>query len=330
MKKIWVNLIPWDTGLARIAIENGAEACLVAKEDMPKLKALAAMPAIAPGGDIVPGKDVEIMEIKSKADEIKASKSSRDKTLILRMKDWTVIPLENLISQRGNLVVEVSSEEEAKLMTEILEKGVDGVLLNIRDKEKLRRGLEAVRNFSSPLPLVRAKIKLTRALGLGDRVCIDTGTMMKPGQGMLIGNTGAGFFLVQAEVAENPYVESRPFRVNAGSLHAYILVPGDKTRYLSELKSGEEVLIVDYQGKTEVGFIGRVKVEKRPMFLIEAEVGDKSVSLVLQNAETIVLTRPDGQSVSVLKLKAGDEIMAYLEKGGRHFGTKIEETIIER
>jgi 3-dehydroquinate synthase II len=330
MKKIWVNLTPWDEGLARVAVENGAEACLVARGDSKRLKEMASISTISEDGDIIPGRDVEILEIKSKADEVRAAKSSKDKILILRMKDWTIIPLENLIAQRGNLIVEVSSGEEARVMTEILEKGVEGVLFNIRDKEALRKGMEMVRNFSTPLALVRARIKLTRALGLGDRVCIDTCTMMKPGQGMLVGNTGGGFFLVHAEVAENPYVESRPFRVNAGSLHAYVVAPGGRTRYLSELKAGDEVLVVDFKGKTEVAFIGRVKVEKRPMFLVEAEAEKKSISLILQNAETIVLTRPDGQPVSVPTLRQGDEVMAYLEEGGRHFGIKVEETIVER
>jgi 3-dehydroquinate synthase II len=330
VKKIWVNLIPWNEKLARAAIESGAEALLVAKADTAKVKKIAGIKTISEDGDIVPGKDVEILEIKSKADEVKASGIPGDKMLILRMKDWTIIPLENLIARRGNLIVEVSSGEEAKLMTGILEKGVDGVLFNIRDSEMLRKGIKLVRELSHPISLVRARIKKIKALGLGDRACIDTCTMMKPGQGMLVGNTGGGFFLVHAEVSENPYVESRPFRVNAGSLHAYILVPQAKTRYLSELRAGDEVMVVDREGRTETAFIGRVKVEKRPMLLVEAGTEGKDISLILQNAETIVLTKPDGNPVSVTSLKQGDEVLAYLEEGGRHFGMKVEETIIER
>lgn len=330
MKKVWVSLIPWDEKLARVAIESGCEACLVERGDSAKVKKIAKVITISEDGDMVPGRDIEIIEIKSKADEEMASRVSKDKILLLRMKDWTVIPLENLIAQRGNLIVEVSSGEQARLVTEVLEKGVDGVLFNIRDRELLRRSIRAVQRVSISLRLVKAKIKLTRPLGLGDRACIDTCTMMRPGQGMLVGNTGRGFFLVHAEVTENPYVESRPFRVNAGSLHAYILVPQGRTRYLSELRSGDEVLVVDYEGKTETAFIGRVKVEKRPMFLIEAEAQGREISLILQNAETIVLTTPDGKPISVTGLKQGDEVMAYLEEGGRHFGIKVEETIIER
>ena len=85
---------------------------------------------------------------------------------------------------------------------------------------------------------------------MGDRVCVDTCTQMEPGQGMLVGNTTEGFLLVHSESIENPYVAARPFRVNAGAVHAYALCPGGRTRYLSELKAGDEVLIVDHAGRT--------------------------------------------------------------------------------
>jgi 3-dehydroquinate synthase II len=32
----------------------------------------------------------------------------------------------------------------------------------------------------------------------------------------------------------------------------------------------------------------------------------------------------------VADLKVGDEVLAYLESGGRHFGMSIEESIIEK
>ncbi len=46
---------------------------------------------------------------------------------------------------------------------------------------------------------------------------------------------------------ESAYINSRPFRVNAGPCHAYVHMPGDKTAYLSELSSGMEVLVADAQ-----------------------------------------------------------------------------------
>lgn len=55
-------------------------------------------------------------------------------------------------------------------------------------------------------------------------------------------------------------------------MHAYVAVPGGRTCYLSELKSGKEVIIVDHQGRQRIAIVGRVKIESRPLILVEAEV----------------------------------------------------------
>jgi 3-dehydroquinate synthase II len=165
---------------------------------------------------------------------------------------------------------------------------------------------------------------------MGDRVCIDTCTSMGLGEGMLVGNSSAALFLVHSESIENPYVAPRPFRVNAGGVHAYTLLPGGRTKYLSELKTGDEALAVRYDGGVQSTIIGRVKIEKRPMLLLEADAGGKTVSLILQNAETIRLVGPGGKPISVVDLEKGSEILVYLEEAGRHFGVKVEESITER
>jgi 3-dehydroquinate synthase II len=147
---------------------------------------------------------------------------------------------------------------------------------------------------------------------------------------MLIGNASDAFFLVQSESEENPYVAARPFRVNAGPVHAYVLGPDGKTKYLSELEAGDEVMIVDHNGNTEIANVGRCKIEKRPLILVVAEGGNKQISTILQNAETIRLVQPGGKSISVVSLKEGTEILVRNEAGGRHFGMKIEETLQEK
>ena len=153
---------------------------------------------------------------------------------------------------------------------------------------------------------------------------------MRPGEGMLVGNTSSAFFLVHAETVETPYVATRPFRVNAGAVHAYVLGPEGRTRYLSELAAGDPVLLVRFDGATQVAYLGRSKVERRPMLLVEAEADGQPISLVLQNAETIRLTRPDGTALSVATLQPGDEVLAHVTTGGRHFGMKVQETLTER
>jgi 3-dehydroquinate synthase II len=149
---------------------------------------------------------------------------------------------------------------------------------------------------------------------------------------MLVGNSSSALFLVQAECVENPYVGCRPFRVNAGPVHAYVRVPGGRTRYLSELESGDEALVVDSRGHTHPAVVGRSKVEKRPLLLVKARSEGREVSAILQNAETIRLVTPEGKPISVVELVPGTQVLACLgESGvGRHFGMAVEETIQER
>jgi 3-dehydroquinate synthase II len=154
--------------------------------------------------------------------------------------------------------------------------------------------------------------------------------MLEDGQGMLMGNTSSSMLLVHAETLENPYVAPRPFRVNAGAVHAYIMLPDGKTAYLSDLAIGGNVLVSDAKGKAHTAIVGRTKIERRPLLLVEAEAEGITTSLILQNAETIRLVKEDGSAVSVVNLKKGDRVMGCALEGGRHFGIAVKETIIEK
>jgi 3-dehydroquinate synthase II len=331
MKKLWVKIIPFNKSIATTALESGAEAVILPDGQSEKMRQLGKIKTVERDGDLRRGVDVEFVDIASKNDENRAASVSVDKTLVLRMMDWTIIPIENLLARRGkNIMVEVKNSEQAKLMVEILEKGVDGVVLDTTDINEVIRTAEIINSMSEKIPLAEATIKTIKQLGMGDRACLDTCTQMTVGEGMLVGNTASGFFLVHSESIDNPYVASRPFRVNAGAVHAYTLTPGGKTKYLADLKSGDEVMLVDFKGTTKQAYLGRNKIEKRPLMLIEAEVDAAPVSLVLQNAETIRLVLPDGKAVSITSLKSGDKVLAHVEKAGRHFGMKVDETLIER
>ena len=330
MKKVWVLVDPWRKDLVTAALEAGADAIVLPEGFSDQAKALGRITTVAPDGDIALGTDVVYHEIASKDDEVRAATELRDKTLILRMRDWTIIPLENLIAQRTGLMVEVSGAQDALTVTQILEKGADGIVLATDDPAEIKRTCAAVRGYCEPVPLVPAIVTRVQALGMGDRVCVDTCTNMVPGEGMLVGNASSAFFLVHAETIETPYVATRPFRVNAGGVHAYCLCPEGKTKYLSELASGDPVLLVRHDGSTQVAYLGRSKVERRPMLLVEAEAEGRTLSLVLQNAETIRLTRPDGTALSVAVLAPGDDVLVHLTTGGRHFGMKVEETLTEK
>jgi len=254
--------------------------------------------------------------------------------LIVVGTDWKVIPLENLIAGLQKLDVEiiagVQNAEEAKLALETLEHGSDGVFLDTDNFSEIKK-VAAVRDRSGmeKIPLVKAKVTKVKPVGMGDRVCVDTASLMVLGEGMLIGSQSNGLFLVHSESEESPYVAARPFRVNAGAVHAYIRV-GEKTRYLSELASGDEVLIIDSEGESRPAVVGRIKIERRPLMLVEAEVDGTKIKTLLQNAETIKLVGSDGKPMPVTALKEGDEVLVYFEVAARHFGIKIEETIIEK
>jgi 3-dehydroquinate synthase II len=215
-------------------------------------------------------------------------------------------------------------------VTQVLEKGVDGVVLGTRSPDEVRTTVALVHSLSPTAELVPAEVRAVKPLGMGDRACVDTCTRMGRGEGMLVGNSGQAFLLVHSESLETPYVAPRPFRVNAGAVHAYVLLPDGKTKYLSELHAGDEVLLVRHDGQTSVGYVGRNKIERRPLLLVEAEAAGRSVSLILQNAETIRLTSPEGEALSVASLKVGDQVLAHIETGGRHFGRQVEETITEK
>ncbi len=331
MKKVWVKVVPWDKQKVISSLESGVDALIVPEGLSPKVKELGVIKTVAKDGDIKLGEDVVEFEIKTKQDEETALKLSRSKMLILKMKDWTIIPLENLIAQTEGLMVEVRNASEARTAVQILEKGVDGVVLETRDLNEIRKVAQLIKGSSEELKLEIVRIKKTEPVGMGDRVCVDTCTNMQLGDGMLVGNSSSAMFLIHSESIENPYVETRPFRVNAGAVHAYTLLPGGKTKYLSELKAGDESLIVRTNGQTQVAIVGRIKVERRPLMLVEGETKEgKKVSLILQNAETIRLVGSDGKAKSVVELEENSEVMGRLAEGGRHFGIKVDETIVEK
>jgi 3-dehydroquinate synthase II len=331
MKKLWVSSIPYKKEVVISALESGAEAVVLADGKSETVREFGKIKTVEKNGDNKPGVDVEFIDIKGKADEDKAAAVPAEKIVVLRMLDWTIIPIENLLARRGkNTMVQVENSEQARLMVEILEKGVDGVVLNTTDINEIKKTAEIIHGISEKIALVTATITSTKQLGMGDRACLDTCTQMTVGEGILVGNTAAGFFLVHSEPIDNPYVASRPFRVNAGAVHAYTLTPGGKTKYLADLKAGDEVLLVDFQGKSQTAYLGRNKIEKRPMMLIEAEAEGDPISLVMQNAETIRLVSPKGKAVSVTTLKPGDKVLGHIEKAGRHFGMQVDETLTEK
>ncbi len=330
MKGVWVKVVPYRKELVTTALEGGAYAVWVEKGFSAKVKELGLVKVASEDGDLRPGEHFEVVKISSKEDEERALEISRSIPVIVEAEDWKVIPLENLVSQSENIWTVVKNQDELTMALGVLEKGVAGVVIGNPNPAEVKEMITKVVNHEQKVSLEVAEVTRVVPLGMGDRVCVDTCTMMGKGEGMLVGNSSSGMFLVHAESIENPYVSPRPFRVNAGAVHMYTLLPNGKTTYLSELRSGDTVLITRHDGRAEPAIVGRIKQERRPMLLVEARVGGKVVSAVLQNAETIRLTTPEGEPVSVVKLKEGTKVLTRTEKGGRHFGVAITETISER
>jgi len=329
MKEVWVKADPWQKELVTTALEGGADAVMVASRDMEKVRELGVIRTVSHEGDIRWEEDVVLLEIASTEDEDRIVDMSRHKKVVVRTTDWNVIPLENLVARTQNIFVEVDNLGDAKMALTVLEKGVDGLVITATDPVMVKEVLNLVKSERQELELCPLEIQSVRSMGMGDRVCVDTCTMMGEGEGILVGNSSKGLFLMHAESIENPYVAPRPFRVNAGAVHAYVSLPGGKTSYLSELKAGKEVLGVNWRGEAVSLVVGRVKIEQRPLLLVEAMGPDGLVSMILQNAETIRLVGKEGQAISVVNLHPGDVVLGRVEAAGRHFGHKINESIVE-
>jgi 3-dehydroquinate synthase II len=328
MKELWIDVRPWKKDIATAAIESGADVLVV--EEAARVRELGRVTTVAPDGDLLPGKDVFEIEVKDRISEEEAIRKSREGYVIVRTPDWTVIPLENLVSRADRIIAAVKDRKEAELALGALEKGVRGVLLATGDPSVVREVGRIIKERAGTVDLATFTITGIRPVGMGDRVCVDTCTMMGEGQGILVGNTSSAFLLVQAETQENPYVAPRPFRVNAGAVHAYALMPGGKTAYLSEIGVSERVALVTAGGQVTEACVGRTKIEKRPLLLVEAEAGGARASLILQNAETVRLVGEDGRPISVAALRVGDRVLGATAEAGRHFGVAVKETIVEK
>ncbi|HWQ65422.1 MAG TPA: 3-dehydroquinate synthase II [Methanospirillum sp.] len=328
MKQVLVDVRPWNKEIAIAALESGADG--IVTDAAGPVRELGRITVIAPDGDLIPGTDIIEITIRSTEDQDEAMQIAKRCPVIVHTPDWTVIPLENLVAVADSVIGVVTNVHETELALGILEKGVAGVLVKTQDPEVIRDIVNLIKRHGCHQDLIPLTITSITPAGIGDRVCVDTCSLMIDGEGMLVGNTSSGFFLVHAETLENPYVAPRPFRVNAGAVHAYLKLSDGKTAYLADLKAGNRVMVSGAKGSCREATVGRVKIELRPLLLVEAEFKGAPVSIILQNAETIRLAKPDGGAISVAVLKPGDIVLGAIESGGRHFGMAVKETILEK
>lgn len=326
-RTVFAEVLPFDKDTVLLALEAGADGIITEDKHIEEIKGLARVQFIS-------SENVKRYALDKKEDELAYADAVRKNPAELHtLTKFEIIPVENLLAKSdivSDICLTVNSYAEAKLAFGILERGAEKIIVSAKGLADIRKIMELAQTGSENMTLEPAVITKIQTVGLGHRVCVDTLSVLEVGQGMLCGNSSAFTFLVNAETENNEYVNSRPFRINAGGVHAYAMLPDDKTSYLQELGSGTEVLIVDKSGHCKGAVVGRVKVEIRPMLMIEAKTKDgKKGGIFLQNAETIRLVGKDGKPVSVVSLKEGDEVLCHLDCAGRHFGMRIEENITE-
>ncbi len=254
--------------------------------------------------------------------------------VIVEVRDWKIIPLENIIAKLHKVHTKIftmaRTSEEVRKMFSILEVGVDGVIFSTSSISKVKETM--VYLGARIFEMKPAKIVEIKEVGDGERVCVDTASMLHKGEGMLVGSRSNFLFLVHNESVGSSFTSPRPFRVNAGAVHCYTLSPDGTTSYLSEVETGSEVLILNPKGKVRRATVGRSKIERRPMLMIKASTGGEIGGIIAQDAETIRFVKQNGQLVSVTHLKKGDTVMVHARPAtGRHFGMEVsDEYILEK
>ena len=255
--------------------------------------------------------------------------------VIVEVRDWKIIPLENIIAKLHNIHTKIFARAhtvaEVRKMFSILDIGVDGVIFATSSINHVQEAMLYL--GTKNMYLVKAKITDIKEVGDGERVCVDTASILKKGEGMLIGNKSNFLFLVHNESVGSSFTSPRPFRVNAGAVHCYTLSPDGTTKYLSEIETGEEIIILNTKGNARRVTVGRSKIERRPMLMIKSETEDgEHGGIIAQDAETIRFVKPNGNLVSVTHLKKGDNVLVYAKPStGRHFGMEVsDEYILEK
>ncbi len=158
---------------------------------------------------------------------------------------------------------------------------------------------------------------------------VDTTSMLRPGEGLLVGSAAALLVHVASEAVGSRFTRPRPFRVNAGAAHLYTLLADGTTRYLSELVAGDAVLIAEPLGGIRSARVGRIKIERRPLTMVEVERGPRTYTAFLQEAETVRLSGEDSP-IPTTQLADGMKVFGAAFPAARHLGGVVEETIDER
>ncbi|KJR06046.1 3-dehydroquinate synthase [Gordonia sihwensis] len=254
---------------------------------------------------------------------------------LLTFTDPTKIPLEIVIAAAensgGRTVTVVDDITDAEIVKLVLEHGSDGLLLAPRHADDVVALAAVLEPSAARVELAELTITGVEHIGMGERACIDTCSLLELDEGCLIGSFASGMFLSCSETHPLPYMPTRPFRWNAGAVHSYVLAPENRTRYVSELRAGQPILAVRSDGSAREVLIGRVKIERRPLISINARSADgRTINVIAQDDWHVRLLGPGGSVNNVTELKPGDVLLGYVPPEARHVGLPITEFCEER
>jgi 3-dehydroquinate synthase II/3-amino-4-hydroxybenzoic acid synthase len=258
--------------------------------------------------------------------------------LVIAFRDPTNIPLELVIAslQSTNTILlkeitDPNDAEDAITTLGVMEVGADGVMFSPSAHPPLDAFLRGLAHLEgASLPLQTARIVRTEPVGMGHRSCLDLATIFEPTEGLVVGSTSQGGFLCCPEVFFLPYMELRPFRVNAGAVHSYVYNRNNRTDYMTELRVGSPVMVLNGTGRGRRATVGRTKTEVRPLRLIEAEFSSgERINVVMQDDWHVRIFSDQMQPRNITELKPEDPVLAHLAKPGRHVGIGVDEYILE-
>ena len=264
--------------------------------------------------------------------------------ILLEFGEWKMIPIENIIAACDGgptkVAARISSAEQVLGAAFALQIGVDALLVDektlptalIAKSQRGEKTVESVsENTTQEMILSKLEVIEVREGGVGDRVCVDLTSMLELGEGMIVGSSSNSMILVHGETVESEFVPIRPFRVNAGAAHSYIMMADGTTSYLSELKMGDEVMVANSDGISRSCMVGRVKIEKRPFILFRwKNENDNEAGVLLQQAETVRLISESRELVSITELVPGTLLLGWTGGAGRHVGQTISAEVEEK
>jgi len=229
--------------------------------------------------------------------------------------EWLVLEAERLVpnealltasSRQGTrIAVVVCSEQHLKDLESILER-IDALAVSMElwDNAVQARSALASKANAPMLDTVRgglllpateelkaAEVESVRLIeGGGDRVYLDFIQMLTEGEGCLVGSTAQALCFVHAQTAPTGNQPARPFRINAGLVHACVALPDGRTKYLSDVVAGDQVLVMDVASLTTRGVtIGRCHVERCPVMCIDLRCQGNSFNIFAEHSDVVRL-----------------------------------------